>query len=107
MLVKQQRGRVCRFRLGAEVAEDLPDDVALDAADDLGLALSLGRAPAHVVERWLVAAHAGDHDPVKGGVGLAVAGAVEPVPVGLAAGCRDRANAALGSGGRHRVPQSY
>src|SRR3712207_6246126 len=86
-------GRAHPLRRGAEMAEDLAGDVAFEAADDLGLGLALDRAPADVVEGRRMAAHARD-DAVQGGVGLAVAAAVEPVPVGLAAGGRDRAGAA-------------
>ena len=53
-----------------------------------------------VVRRCDVGAGAGvpaqpaEHDAVEGGVGLAVAAAVEPVPVGLAGGGGDRGDAA-------------
>src|ERR687886_1453828 len=83
-----------RLRRGAEIAEDLAGDEALQAADDLRLRLPLARASADVVEGRLVAAHAGDDDPVEGGVGPPVAAAVEPVPGRLAARRGDRAGAA-------------
>ena len=41
-----------------------------------------------------IAAHAGEHDPPQGMVGLAVPAAVEPVPVGLARRRVDRGDAA-------------
>ncbi len=79
------------------MAEDFPHHEALETAHDLRLALSFGRAAPDVVDRRLVAAHA--HDAVKGGVGLPVATAVEPVTGDLAARGGDRAGAAeLGKG---------
>src|SRR5687768_13644011 len=59
------------------MAEDFPHHEALEAANDLGLALSLRRAAPDVVDRGLMAPHA--HDAVKGGIGLSVTTAVEPV----------------------------
>src|SRR3712207_7892343 len=58
------------------------------------LALPLGRAAPDVVDGGLVGAHPHDDDAVEGGIGLPVPAAVQPVPAGLAAGCRDRAGAA-------------
>src|SRR3712207_5336516 len=82
------------------MAKDLTRHEALEAADDLGLALPFVRPPLDVVEGRLVGAHAGDHHAVEGSVGLPVPAAVEPVPAGLAARGRDRAGAAqLGEGG--------
>jgi hypothetical protein len=76
----------------AQMAEDFPHHEALEAANDLGLALSLRRAAADIVDRGLVAPHAHDDHAVKGGVGLPVATAVEPVAGDLAAGGWDRAD---------------
>src|SRR5689334_3157054 len=79
------------------MAEDFPDHEALEAANDLRLALSFSGTAADIVDRGLMAAHA--HDAVKGGVGLPVATAVEPVTGDLAARGGDRAGAAeLGKG---------
>ena len=78
----------------AEVAKDLAGDVALEAADDLGLALSLCGAAPDVVERGLVPPHADDDHAVKGSIRLSVASSVEAVAVGFAAGGWYRAGAA-------------
>ena len=67
------------------VAKDLARHVAFKAADDLGLALSLGGVPLDVIKGGLVSAHANHDDPLAGGVGLSVAATVEPVPSGLGA----------------------
>ena len=81
------------------MAEDFPDHEALETANDLGLALSLRRAAPDIVDRGLMTAHAHDDHAVKGGVGLPVAAAVEPVAGNLATGGWDRAGAAeLGKG---------
>ena len=89
--------RGCCVGGAAEIAENLAGDVAFEAADNRGLALPLGRATAQVIQGWLMAAHAGYDHAVKGGVGLAVAAVVEPVPVCLAAGCRAGATPAPSS----------
>ena len=73
------------------MAEDFPDHEALETANDLGLALSLRRAAPDIVDRGLMTAHAHDDHAVKGGVGLPVATAVEPVAGDLATGGWDRA----------------
>src|SRR5918994_7754514 len=86
--------RVLRLRRGAEIAKYLPGDEALQAADDLRFRLPFARAPAYILEGRPVAAHAGDDEPVKGGVGLAAAATVEPVSDRLAARGWDRAGAA-------------
>jgi hypothetical protein len=81
------------------MAEDFPHYEALEAANNLRLALSFGRAASDVVDRGLVAAQAHDDHAVKGGVGLPVATPVEPVTGDLAARGGDRAGAAeLGKG---------
>jgi hypothetical protein len=80
-------------RRAAEIAKDLAGHEALEAADDLWLALSLGGASFDAVEGRLASAHAHDDHTVEGGIGLPVAAAVEPVSAGLAAGGRDRADA--------------
>src|SRR4051812_40590304 len=69
------------------MGEDLPRDVALEAAHDLRLRLSFCGATADIVDIGLVAAHPSNDDPVEGGIGLAIASAVEPVTAGL---CRWR-----------------
>ena len=67
MLLCRSSGTGTRTRRplpAAEIAVDLARDEALEAADDLRLALPFGRPPADVVERRAMAAHAGDHDAV-------------------------------------------
>ena len=84
----------------AEIAKNLTCHEALEAADDLGLALPFYGAPLDVVEGGLVSAHADDDYSVEGGVGLSIAAAVEAMAGSLATGGRDRAGAAqLGQGG--------
>ena len=61
---------------------DLASDEALQAADDVLLRQALGGASADVVDGRLVPAHADDHDPLESRVGMAVAAAVEPMPIG-------------------------
>ena len=69
----------------AEVPGNLASDVTFEAAADLGFGFALGGAPAAIGQCRPVATHAdGDH-PIKGGIYLAVAAAVETVPVSLAA----------------------
>src|SRR3954452_16570280 len=78
----------------AKMGEDLPCDIALEAAHDLRLRLSFCGATADIVDSGLVAAHPCNDDPVEGSVGLAMASAVQPVAAGLAAGGRYRAGTA-------------
>src|SRR5947207_14826864 len=75
------------------MGEDLPRDVALEAAQDLRLRLSFCGATADIVDSGLVAAHPSNDDPVEGGIGLAIGSAVQPVAAGLAAGGRQWAGA--------------
>jgi len=63
----------------AQVRIDLAGDVALQAADDLGLGLSFFRAAFDVGAGGRVRSHAGEHDPPQGMVGLPVTTGVEPV----------------------------
>ena len=65
----------------AQVRIDLTGDVALQAADDLGLGLSFFGAAFDVGAGGRVRSHAGEHDPPQAMVGLPVAAGVEPVPV--------------------------
>ena len=61
----------------------------LEAADDFRLGFSFCGAAFDVAAGGRVRAHAGEHDPPQGVVGLAVAAGVEAVADGLAGGCRD------------------
>src|SRR3954470_24528724 len=86
-------GRGNRLGRPAKMSEDFADEEALEATDDLGFALPLRGTSLDVVEGGPVAAHSHDHDAVKGGIGLAVAAAVEAMAAGLAAGGWNRADA--------------
>lgn len=63
-------------RLATEVRKDFAGDVAFEAANNLGLALSLRRAALHVVDRWLMASHARHDNPVECRVSLSVTATV-------------------------------
>src|SRR3954451_15186313 len=81
-------------------AVDLPGDVALEAADDLSLALSLLCAPRHVLLRAPRSAHPSQTDHVQRAVGLPVATAVETMADDLAGGSLDGGDPAqAGEGG--------
>src|SRR5258708_22218767 len=56
---------------GAQAGIDLAGDIALEAADDLGLGQALGGAPLDVRAGRGVGAHPGGDDPPQGVVGLA------------------------------------
>jgi hypothetical protein len=73
----------------AEDAVEVAGEVALNAAADLPVGFAFGPAAFGVGPGWRVAAHAADGNGVPGAVELAVAEAVEPVPVGAAGGDRD------------------
>ena len=71
-------GRVLQGR------EDLASNLAFEAAGDLSLAHSLCGAATHVdLGSWVVP-ESDDNDAMESSVGLAVAAAVETMPVGLA-----------------------
>src|SRR5690606_12238515 len=57
-------------------------DVAFEAADDVFFGEAFGGAAFDVGAGGRVVAHAGEHDPVEGGVGLPVSSPVEPVAAG-------------------------
>lgn len=63
---------------------EMPRKVALDAAADFLVGLAFGAAALDVGKGGRVVAHPGDGDDVEGAVELAVAEAVEPVPVSTA-----------------------
>src|SRR3954447_15865620 len=78
-----------------ESSIDLAGEVALETADDLPLGQALGGAAGDVVDGRLVPAHAHDHRPVEGSVGLPVAAAVKAVAaVGATGAGGDGAGAA-------------
>src|SRR3954454_8240439 len=72
-------------QVGDECVVDLARDVALEAADDLGLGLAFGGAPRGVGARAFAAAQAADRDHVQRAVGVAAAAVVEAVAVGAPA----------------------
>src|SRR5215207_5569067 len=95
------RGDVRRSLLAVEAGEvggqrvvGLARDVALEAADDLGLGLAFGCSALGVGARAGAVARAADGDQVQRAVGVAVAAVVETVAGGLARGRRDRTGAA-------------
>ena len=79
--------------------EYLAGDVAFEAADHLFLAHPLGGATAHVCPGSFVMTQPDDYDAVEGGVGLAVAAAVEAMAVGPALRSRYGVHAAQGGEG--------
>src|SRR5215203_3383251 len=93
------------YRRGTDAARDqhavdLPGYVALEAADDLSLALALLCAPRHVILRTAISAHPSQAGHVQRTVGLTVASAVEAVSDHLAGGGLDGSDPAeAGEGG--------
>ena len=71
--------------VAADRVEHLAGDIALQAADDLGLVLALADAAGDVVAGSFIGAHAHDRDSPERGVRLAVAAAVESMPAAFAA----------------------
>src|SRR5205823_8299971 len=65
-----------------EEGVDLAGEVALEAADDVFGGETFGAAAGDVGAGGLVVAHAHDDGTVEGGVGVAVAAAVETVSAG-------------------------
>src|SRR5829696_686735 len=89
-----------RRRGGHQYAIDLPGYIALEAADDLSLALALRRAPRDVLLGATIPAHPSQTDHVQRTVSVPVAAAVETMPDNLARGSfdgRDPAQAGEGS----------
>ena len=72
-------------RSGAEVAENLAGDIALEAADNLELGFALAHAAADVSEGGRMTTHPDDHHSIESRIGLPVAAAVEPMSDCLAA----------------------
>ena len=82
--------------IGVGRLEEVPDaagEVALEAADRFFGALAFGAFAGDVVLGFGVAAQPRDGDAVDRGVDLAVAAAVEPMPLGVAGTDRDRGDA--------------
>src|SRR5260221_10663267 len=89
---------------GAQAGIDLAGDVALEAADDLGLGQALGGAPLDVGAGRGVGAHPGDDDPPQGVIGLAIAAGVEAGAGGPAPGWGGPGGRAQGPPGRPGPP---
>ena len=87
-------GRCVAREVGEQGVVELAGDVALEAADDLGLGLAFGGASFGVGAGLLAAAQAADGDHVQRSIGVAVAAGVEAVTVAAAGGDRDRAGTA-------------
>ena len=64
--------------------EDFAGNIPLETADDLALAQSLAGAAKHVCPGAGIVTKPYQDDVVEGRIGLAVATAVEPMPIGLA-----------------------
>src|SRR5215469_17491626 len=87
-LRRRDRTLLCSVKV-VELAEEVAGEVALDAAADLAVGFAFGATALDVGLGFRMAAHAADGDGVQGAVELAVAEAVEAVPVGAAGGGRD------------------
>ena len=72
---------------------DLSGHEPLEATDDVPLRQTLRGATCDVIHRGLMPAHADNHDPVQRRVGLAMAAAKKPVPIGHSTRGGDRAGA--------------
>jgi hypothetical protein len=79
---------------GEQGVEDLAGDVALQAADDLGLRQAFVSAALGVSARPCVIAEPDENDDVECIVGATVTAAIEPVSVGASAAGGDRRGAA-------------
>src|SRR5829696_7510841 len=90
---KWVRGTVLGDQHGQGV-EDLAGDVALQAADDLGLRQAFVSAALGLGACGGVLAEAAKNDNVERVVGATVAAAIEPVAVGASAAGGDRCGAA-------------
>ena len=77
-----------------KIAPDLAGQQALETTDDLGFGPALGRPALVVGLGRLVVLQPDDDGPVERGVGLSVAAAVQPVPVGHPRRGRDRGDPA-------------
>ena len=84
-------GERCSFR-STKFGKDFASDVALQAPDNLSVALALFLALADIGNGGRVVSHSNDGHPVQGGICLPIATPIEPEAVGFTAGCRDRAD---------------
>ena len=79
--------------------EDFASNIAFETTDDLSLAHSLSGAALHIRLGSVVITKSDQDDAIESLIGLAVATAVQPVPVGLAGGRRYRIHPAEGDEG--------
>lgn len=86
-----------------KACEDFVSDISLEAADNLSLAHSFPGAASHIFLGPGIITKPDHHDAIKSGIGLAVAAAVEPMPVGLAGRSRYRIYPTERGEGRLRV----
>jgi hypothetical protein len=93
-MVWQVGARKCLLRSAWECVEDFAGDVALQAADDLGLRQAFVGSSLDVGGGAWVVAEAAENDNVERVVGATVTAAVEPVSVGASAAGGDRRGAA-------------
>ncbi len=100
MLPKTGAGSRAEF---AKAWEDFASDISFEAADNLGLAHSFRGAASHVCLGPVVKTKPDHNDAMESGIGLTVATAVEPMPVGLAGRSRYRIDPAERGEGSLRV----
>src|SRR6266550_5834301 len=77
-----------------EMRVELAGDVTLQDAHDLAGGTSFGESARDVFAGAFIVAHAGEHDPPEGMVGLAVAAGVESMPIDLPGRRKQRCDAA-------------
>ena len=83
--------------------EDFASNIAFEATDNLTLALSVSGAATHILPGPDVMTKPDQDDAIEGRIGLAIAAAVEPVPVGLSGGSWYRVHPAQRCEGGLRV----
>src|SRR4051812_42874211 len=92
--VARSRAGGVREQVGDHGVVELARDVALEAADDLGLGLAFGGAPRGVGARAFAVAQAADRDHVQRAVRVALAAVVDAVAGGASARDSDWAGGA-------------
>ena len=69
-------------KIGHDSLVDLATEKTFQAPDDLPFGSAVRRAACDVINGRLMVPHADDDGAIKGGVGVAVAAPIEPVPAG-------------------------
>ena len=69
-------------KIGHDSLGDLASENTFQAPDDLPFGSAVRRAACDVINGRLMVSHADDDGAIKGGVGVAVAAPIEPVPAG-------------------------